>query len=142
VEIPVDEDGQLKYVRQLGSHALDRGEEAGPVVQRAWHGRRMEKEVATWSSVMWCEEASCAGMLRLVTPRQALGAVVVNDPASPYDGGLLYFEFLIHAQHESSPAYALLSLGNSQGWLKSRLSERCRRRVDSQYDNRSPTAQV
>jgi ubiquitin-conjugating enzyme E2 D/E len=102
VEVPVDEDGQLKHVRQLGSHDLARDEEGAPL-EPAWRSRRMDKEVATWSGFIWNDDTSCGGMLRLIARRQALGAVVINDPASPCDGGLFYFEFLIHENHPFAP---------------------------------------
>jgi ubiquitin-conjugating enzyme E2 D/E len=95
-QIPLDETGELKHVRQYGAH-----EPASSVPQTASASfeRRMRKEESLWKE----EHGHCNRMLRRVGAAHVLGAVAINDSRSPYDGGLFFFEFLLPADYPFKP---------------------------------------
>jgi ubiquitin-protein ligase len=84
VQLPRDESGNVVHFRQSGSFELCDNARLTRVA--VW--KRVAKEDADWKAAphpnrgLWIRE-----------PRHMLGALLVTDPQSPYDGGLFYFEF-------------------------------------------------
>jgi ubiquitin-conjugating enzyme E2 D/E len=97
VQIPVDETGELKHVRQYGSHEPASSVSHTPSVS---FERRMRKEESLWGVH---ELVGRDRMLRRVGAAQVLGAVAINDSSSPYDGGLFFFEFLLPGDYPFKP---------------------------------------
>jgi hypothetical protein len=84
VEIPLDENGQLRHVRQTGSHALQRHNDQ--VSKQV--GRRLANEEVRWKRDNLRGDFFDAA-LRRVAPRRVLGAITINESSSPDDGALL-----------------------------------------------------
>jgi ubiquitin-conjugating enzyme E2 D/E len=114
VKIPLDEQGELLYVRQARSHELsppDELEDDGP-----WRPRlELELEGRVFPTLVSHRFSRTAGAtsfakLRRIGPRHVIAAMAINEEISVYCGGVFFLEYVVPCDYPiSGPRVRMLT---------------------------------